>query len=139
MPELFRKEALERLRSPEQLDSLLRLARPSAWILLVILALILCLALVWGFFGSLPIRVQGLGVIQPTQSQIYTVQAQTAGIVRSVEVGPNDRIDSGRKIAVLSLPVDRAEVESTRKQLRLLQRQLDTQTRFSEQETERRG
>lgn len=91
------------------------------------------------FFGSLPIRVQGLGVILPTQSQIYTVQAQTAGIVRSVEVGPNDRIDSGRKVAVLSLPVDRAEVESTRKQLRLLQRQLDTQTRFSEQETERRG
>ena len=138
MPELFRKEALERLRSPEQLDSLLRLARPSAWVILVILALILCLALTWGFFGSLPIRVQGLGIILPAQSKIYTVQSQTAGIVRSVEVGPNDSIDAGQKIAVLSLPVDRAQVESTRKQLSLLQRQLDTQTEFSEQETQRR-
>jgi len=138
MPELFRSEALERLRSPEQLDSLLRLARPSAWAILLILAVIVALAVAWGFFGRIPIRVQGLGVILPAQAKIYSLQSQTAGIVQSVKVAPHDAVVTGQKIAVLSLPVNRAELESTQKQLRLLQRQYESQTKYFQEETERR-
>ena len=47
---LYRKESLERVQSPEQLNDYLRVTNPSVWILLTAVILLLVGLLVWGSF-----------------------------------------------------------------------------------------
>ena len=49
---IFRKEALERLSSPEQLDQLMKIVTPRSWLPLVTLGGLLGMGLLWSFFGA---------------------------------------------------------------------------------------
>jgi hypothetical protein len=60
---IFRKEALERLSSPERLDQLVELVDPHTWIALAALTLLIAAALVWSVVGHLPTIVTGRGVL----------------------------------------------------------------------------
>ena len=73
MKKLFRKEALKRIHSPEDLDSVIKLTMPLGWLTVIIISLLLIIAVVWSLFGSLPHRVQGLGVIYNLGGQVYEV------------------------------------------------------------------
>ena len=54
---IFRKVSLDRLSSPEQLDTLLRITRPHAWLALVALAVLLGVGLFWSVTARLPIEM----------------------------------------------------------------------------------
>jgi hypothetical protein len=61
--ELFRKFALEQVKTPENLSDYIRVTSPSAWLLLAAAAIVLAVLLIWGFFGS--VEVVGVdGVVQ---------------------------------------------------------------------------
>ena len=60
---LFRKASLERLSSPEQLDALMHVTQPTGWVALLAAAVILGAAILWGFVGSLPVKVVGRGIL----------------------------------------------------------------------------
>ena len=47
----FRSVALQRAASPEQLDHLVSITKPSDWILTFVVCLALAAALIWGIFG----------------------------------------------------------------------------------------
>jgi hypothetical protein len=49
---VFRKESLERVNSPEQLDEYIRVARPSVWLVVGALALLLLGFGIWHVVGS---------------------------------------------------------------------------------------
>jgi NHLM bacteriocin system secretion protein len=138
MAELYRSEALRRMRSPEQLDTLLRLTYPSAWAVLGILSLLILLALAWGFWGRIPIRVNGMGVIALAEVETYRLHAQATGSVRSIAVKTGDQIKAGATIAVLALPVDEAELINAQQALHLAREEYDTQQDFLRQDTELR-
>lgn len=61
--DIFRKEALERLYSPEQLDRLMPITNPRGWLALAGIGLFLLAAILWGFFGSIPLTVEGHGAL----------------------------------------------------------------------------
>jgi hypothetical protein len=64
---IFRKESLERLSSPEQLDQLMQVVTPRSWIPLATLGSLIGLVALWAIFGRIPITVIGRGVIvRPT-------------------------------------------------------------------------
>ncbi|MDR1706028.1 MAG: hypothetical protein LBS19_15275 [Clostridiales bacterium] len=52
---VFRKSALDRLSSPEDLNKYIRVTTPAAWLLAAAAALILAGFLVWGFLGKVEI------------------------------------------------------------------------------------
>ena len=54
---IFRKVALDRLSSPEQLDTLMRVITPKAWLALCPLLMLILGGTVWGWFGSLPDKI----------------------------------------------------------------------------------
>ena len=58
MSDLFRKSAIEKLSSPEQLDKAIVITPPSFWIALAGGVLIVVVALLWGIFGKLPVKVE---------------------------------------------------------------------------------
>jgi hypothetical protein len=60
---IFRKESLERLSSPEQLDQLMQVVRLRNWIPLASLGTLVGLALLWSILGRIPITATGKGIL----------------------------------------------------------------------------
>src|SRR5437660_9580673 len=83
--QIFRKAALERLSSPEQLDRLMQVTSPRAWIALAALGLLLVAALAWGLFGTVTTTVEGQGVLI-RQGGVRTVTAPAPGVVGPILV-----------------------------------------------------
>jgi HlyD family secretion protein len=108
--------SLERLSSPEQLDMLTRVTTPTGWLSLVVLGAILAMALVWGFWGSIPIKVRGQGILL-SQGGIANVVTLGAGQVTEVVVKPNDQVRRGQVVARIAQPVLLNELRNARNEL----------------------
>ena len=61
-PSIFRKESLERLSSPEQLDQLMQVVSPRSWLPLASLGILIGLALLWSVLARIPITAVGKGL-----------------------------------------------------------------------------
>ena len=48
---LFRKAALDRMSSPEELNEYIHVARPNLWVVLGAIGALLAGAIVWAIFG----------------------------------------------------------------------------------------
>ena len=59
--QIFRKVALERLSSPEQLDLVMQVTSPRSWIALSAVGLLLVTLVIWGILGSIPEKTQATG------------------------------------------------------------------------------
>ncbi len=62
---LFRKTAIDNVRTPEQLNDYIKVTTPGAWLVLAAVTVLLVALLYWGFFG----QVQ---VIREADGQILT-------------------------------------------------------------------
>jgi hypothetical protein len=66
---IFRKESLERLSSPEQLDQLMQVVSAKSWIPLATLGSLVLLTLIWSVVGRIPITAIGQGIlVHPSDS-----------------------------------------------------------------------
>jgi hypothetical protein len=99
--QIFRKEALERLSSPEQLDQLMQVTGPRGWIALAAVGLLLLAVLAWGLFGTIPVTVEGQGFLVRAGG-IKTVAAPRTGVVASVPVHPGEEVGQGLELARLA-------------------------------------
>jgi len=115
---LFRKNALDALSSPEQLDQPLRLLRPGQWLLLLSLGGFCITIAVWSVFGRLPVRISGKGVLIRTNS-LTVVQSEAAGRLLELNNGIGDCVKRGQLMARID-PVSQ-EVSKQEAQLQLQQ------------------
>ncbi|MGD1864569.1 MAG: hypothetical protein ACFB0D_08440 [Phormidesmis sp.] len=60
---IFRKEALERLSSPEQLDQLMKIVTPRSLLPLLALGSLLGCGLIWSVVGRIPVTTTGQGAL----------------------------------------------------------------------------
>jgi len=81
---IFRKVALERLSSPDQLDSLITLTSPIGWASLAAIAALLAAVVAWGVFGAVPTRVGGDGILVSRGGQVYDATAPATGTLAEV-------------------------------------------------------
>src|SRR5688572_14630004 len=98
---LFRKEALARLASPEQLDQLLPLTSPRGWIALSAAGLVLLLGLLWTFFGTLAIKADAQGILL-RPGGVRQVEAPSSGTVKHVAVSSGDEVRAGQELLRLA-------------------------------------
>lgn len=120
--EMFRKVALERLSSPEQLDLLMQVTSTRSWIALSGLALLLTTAVVWGFLGSVPTKVMASGVlIRP--GGVFDVYAPGSGQVAQLFVKEGDTVVVDQVVARIAQPGLQREIESARARLAELRSQ----------------
>ncbi|MHB8520221.1 MAG: NHLP bacteriocin system secretion protein [Limisphaerales bacterium] len=108
---IFRKAALEKLSSPEQLDQLMHVTSPQGWIALVAVGAVLLTALVWSVVGQIPTQVYGRGILI-RKGGVYLVTARADGHVSQIRT--NSLIRSNDVVAVveqpeLELKIDQAE------------------------------
>ena len=81
---IFRKVALDRLSSPEQLDRVVAVTSPNGWAALVAIAILSLAIVAWGIFGVVPTRVGGSGILVSRGGQVFDAMAPVTGIVASV-------------------------------------------------------
>jgi len=61
--DLFRKESLERLSSPERLDELMTIVNFKTWLPLGTIGVLLGLGLIWSWVGRIPVTTNGRGLL----------------------------------------------------------------------------
>jgi HlyD family secretion protein len=133
--QIFRKVALERLSSPEQLDTLMHLTSSRGWLALLALGGLIVSAIIWGFLGSIPEKVYGQGMLLKT-SGIFNVVTSSAGPVTAINVEVGDSIVSGQVVAWISQPQLLEKIEQTREKLKDLENQYKIIVRYSRKDIE---
>lgn len=79
----FRQQALAKLRSPEELDLPVRLARPQGWLVLSVTVVVMAAASVWAVTGSVTSTVGAPAVLTHGQGS-YLLQSPVSGQVTEV-------------------------------------------------------
>jgi HlyD family secretion protein len=100
---IFRKVALERLSSPDELDRLLRVTDSKAWVAQLTIFALIVVALVWGYVGRIPSVVSGQGVIV-RRGGVLNIVAAGSGVVAQLNVKVGDRISKGQIVASVAQP-----------------------------------
>ena len=102
MAKLYRKSALERMASPEQLDKALKITSPLSWLSLGGVTLIIVVTAIWSVVGRIPVTITTNGIIaSPVNTNaVYT---ENAGTVDSVYVSVGDEIRPGDEVALVEV------------------------------------
>lgn len=113
---LFRQEALDRLSSPEQLDKVVKIVNPKAWIPLFTMGSLVAATAIWGVFGRIPVTVSGQGVlIQPRR--VVQLQAPGVGRIAELNVQSGDTLAKGDVIGRIAQPSLEQQLEQERNKL----------------------
>lgn len=113
---IFRKAALERLKSPEQFDTLMRVTDPKGWLALVGCAVIIGAALVWGVLGTIQTKVSASGILL-SGAGITELTAPGEGQIASLEIQAGTDVKKGQVIARIDQPALKEQIESTQSRL----------------------
>ena len=101
MSNIFRKTALDKISSPDQLDEVIVITPPSFWLAMLGAGVILLTALIWSIFGRIPVNVSANGIYM-TDDGIHVVYAENGGIVEEVCIKDGETVKKGDLIARLS-------------------------------------
>jgi len=113
---MFRKAALAKLSSPEQLDSLMQVTTPQAWIALAATLVIIFAGLLWGIFGRTAERVTGAGIMLK-EGGIFGIESRGGGIITDVLVNVEDEIKQGQVVLRVSQIEAAQEIRQTESQI----------------------
>jgi len=94
MADLYRKSALERISSPDQLDKALKITSPLSWLALLGITLIVAAAVVWSVCGSIPVTLTAQGIVSPP-SATNAVYSNETGTVTELHVETGDTVSRG--------------------------------------------
>lgn len=120
---LFRETALQNLSSPEQLDQIVRLTRPSAWLAMGALGLVLVVVVLWSIFGSLPTNITGQGIII-SHGGTYDIVAPSGGVITDFEnLETGDRVRKGQVLGHLEQPMLAFHRDAAQRELERLEKE----------------
>ena len=100
---LFRKVSLERLSSPEQLDMVMEVTPPRAWLALGAVGVLLVVVTVWGILGSIPEKVTAQGILL-RRGGVADVAAPAAGQVAEIAVVEGKDVKAGELLVRIAQP-----------------------------------
>jgi len=112
MSSIFRKEALKKLSSPDQLDKRINLIGRGGIFGLIAILLLIAAGLVWAFTGTVTTTVHGSGILTNDSAGVKVVAAAQEGIVKTVFLNTGDQVKSGDPIVCLSQDGKEVEVNS---------------------------
>jgi len=117
---LFRESALQNLSSPEQLDQLIKITPPRAWLVLTTLGFVLCAGVLWSVLGSLPSTLAGQGIII-REGGTYNIVASGNGVLTDfARFKPGQLVRKGQVLAHISQPLLELQRDGARAEVRRL-------------------
>jgi HlyD family secretion protein len=131
---LFRKVALDRLSSPEQLDQLTQVTSSKGWIALSAIGLVLVTAIGWSVAGRLPERVMGTGMLLKSGG-VLEVVAPGSGRVSDVSVEVGDTVREGQVSARVEQSALTDQLRQAKATLASVRAQRDQATTFTHRDS----
>jgi HlyD family secretion protein len=120
---LFRETALQNLSSPEQLDQLIKITRPRAWLVLATLGFVLAATLLWSVFGSLPSTLSGQGIIV-RQGGTYNIVALGGGVITDFDdFKTGQLIRKGQVLGHVTQPLLALQRDTARNEVQRLEKE----------------
>lgn len=101
---------------PDQLDRMVRVAPPLAWVVLVLLGSVLAGGLIWSVISTAPVKVGARGVLQGGGG-LALVSAPDGGALHGLHVGVGDRVEVGLLLAEVAQPALDARIDTLRRRL----------------------
>lgn len=135
---IFRKVALERLSSPEQLDQLLQVTDPKGWMALGALGTLLLSALAWGVWGAIPTDATGEGILL-RRGGVSDLVSPGAGQIEEVLVGVGDVIEKGQPVARIRQEELQRQIAERQTRLADLRTELLERQRYAQEQERLRG
>jgi len=105
---LFRKAAIDKVSSPEQLDLLMRVTSPAGWLALLTVTAMIAAVGVWSIAGSIADLVDAPGTLFRGE-RLVEVKATMGGTIVRLDVRPGSVVTAGQIVG--SLRRDRATFE----------------------------
>jgi HlyD family secretion protein len=144
--QIFRQTSLDHLSTPEQLDQVMRVTSPAAWLTLASVFIVATGGVVWSFIGTVPVKVSGRGILLSADG-VLDVISSSHGRVSRFLVRPSDWVEAGSVVAHVAQPdienqleVARAEAAEAESQLQRIlefqQRDRAVQTAYLKQKRE---
>ncbi len=99
---IFRAAAIERLSSPDQLEELVRITRPTDWAAALVICLALAAVAIWSVVGRIPTRVAGEGILVSDGGRVVDAVSAVGGRLASIDVAVGAQVSQGQVIAHLS-------------------------------------
>lgn len=121
---IFRHVSIERLSIPDQLDRLFIPFNPPFWLVWIASGVLSAAALIWLFFGSIPLLIEGTGIVMNREG-IYTIESKTKGIVEELLVNPGEIVKKGQLVAKINTPQEKLKYTASIRRVRALGENLD--------------
>lgn len=113
----------ENRKQPALIQHILVVVPLWAWTLLSIGLILLLSLIIYAFFGSIPITVQGKGIVIP-KAGLYNIQAPIEGTVLHIGFRPGEIIKKGQLLMNLYDPQMELKYQEAKSRVLLLNRQL---------------
>ena len=133
---IFSREALNKLRSPEKLDTLLPITTPINWMALIAIGILLFSVVLWSIFGAFTVKVDGMGMIMDSAG-IVNVSNISEGKIKQIYVHSGSKIKKGDLIARMEQPVQDADTRMAQYNIALSQSDRDAMSRASEHDAKK--
>lgn len=104
--QLFRKESIDRVSSPEQLNDYVRISNPGVWMLLAAVIVLLTGVCVWGIFGALTTTVNAAAVCSNNTLTLYIKEPDIDSVKAGMDVNVNGISCKLSEISGTPVPVD---------------------------------
>lgn len=99
---IYRKESLERLSQPEQLNDYIRVTTPAVWVVMIALVTALLGLLAWGIFGKVTLSMEARSILTSGGYICYVDDLSGIEEDMQVVVGKNE----GTITYILDYPMD---------------------------------
>ena len=86
---IFRKQSVDSVSSPEQLNDYIRSASPSVWLVLIAVILLLIGVCVWGIFGRLDTKITAGAVSSGGELSLYIPEEYKETVSSGMKVTVN--------------------------------------------------
>lgn len=96
--QIFSQEALDKLRSPEKLDTMLPITTPVSWMALIAILVLLFSVVLWSIYGAFTVKAEGMGLIMDSAGLMNVTHTANGKIAR-LYVQPGMPIKKGDLIA----------------------------------------
>ena len=96
--QIFSQEALDKLRSPEKLDTMLPITTPITWMSLVAILVLLFSVVLWSIYGAFTVKADGMGMIMDSAG-VMNVSHVATGKISRLYVKAGDSVKKGDLIA----------------------------------------
>ncbi len=98
---MFRRSALRRVSSPEQLDAVVRVALPRQWLAVAALLAVVAAAIVWACVATIPTTLSGPGYLLPQGGQ-QEISAPVTGTLSALSVQVGEHVVRGEVIGTVT-------------------------------------